>query len=85
MARTKTEILYGVHPLEEALRASRRTFKSIYIREGRAERRLTAISAIAAPYAYFASSTVRLSITQSPEVARTLTVCMPGVRVTEVS
>ena len=48
MARTKTEILYGVHPLEEALRASRRSFKSIYIREGRAEQRLAALTAIAA-------------------------------------
>ncbi len=48
MARTTTEILYGVHPLEEALRAARRTFKRIYLRQGRAERRLAAIAAAAA-------------------------------------
>ena len=48
MARTTTEILYGVHPLEEALRAGRRTFESIYIRAGRAERRLATIAAAAA-------------------------------------
>ncbi len=48
MVRSTTEILYGVHALEEALRASRRTFKSIYIRAGRAERRLAAIAAAAA-------------------------------------
>lgn len=48
MARTTTEILYGVHPLEEALRATRRTFTSIYIRAGRAERRLATIAAVAA-------------------------------------
>ncbi len=47
MARTTTEILYGVHPLEEALRAGRRTFESIYIRAGRAERRLATIAAAA--------------------------------------
>ncbi len=48
MVRSTTEILYGVHALEEALRASRRTFKSIYIRAGRAERRLAAIATTAA-------------------------------------
>ena len=47
MTRTTTEILYGVHPLEEALRAGRRTFESIYIRAGRAERRLATIAAAA--------------------------------------
>jgi 23S rRNA (guanosine2251-2'-O)-methyltransferase len=45
MARASTEILYGVHPLEEALRADRRTFHRVYILKGPAEQRLTAIAA----------------------------------------
>lgn len=44
MANASTEILYGVHPLEEALRAGRRTFHCVYIRKGRAERRLAVIA-----------------------------------------
>ncbi len=45
MASAATEILFGVHPLEEALRAGRRRFEGLYIRRGRAERRLAAIAA----------------------------------------
>ncbi len=48
MAPAATEILYGVHPLEEALRAGRRRFETLYIRRGRSERRLAAIAAEAA-------------------------------------
>lgn len=44
MASAATEILYGVHPLEEALRAGRRTFECLYVRQGQAERRLAAIA-----------------------------------------
>ncbi len=45
MASAATEILFGVHPLEEALRANRRTFETVFIRKGRSERRLAAIAA----------------------------------------
>lgn len=48
MARATKEILYGVHPLEEALDAGRRTFDCLYVRKGQAERRLTAIAEDAA-------------------------------------
>ncbi len=47
MVTAATEILFGVHPLEEALRADRRTFEVLYIRKGRAQRRLAAIAALA--------------------------------------
>jgi 23S rRNA (guanosine2251-2'-O)-methyltransferase len=45
MARTATEIIYGIHPLEEALRAGRRTFETIFVREGRTGKPLRAITA----------------------------------------
>jgi 23S rRNA (guanosine2251-2'-O)-methyltransferase len=45
MARATTEILYGVHPLDEALRAGRRTFTCLYLCKGKAERRLAAMAA----------------------------------------
>ncbi|MBL0714343.1 MAG: 23S rRNA (guanosine(2251)-2'-O)-methyltransferase RlmB [Desulfosarcina sp.] len=48
MASVPTEILYGVHPLEEALRAGRRTFKTVYIRKGQAEQRLATVAEAAA-------------------------------------
>ncbi len=48
MVTAATEILFGVHPLEEALRAGRRTFEILYIRKGRAQRRLAAIADLAA-------------------------------------
>ena len=44
MGRADQEILYGIHPLEEALNAGRRRFDCLYIRQGRAERRLAAIA-----------------------------------------
>jgi 23S rRNA (guanosine2251-2'-O)-methyltransferase len=40
MTRAATEILYGIHPLEEALRAGRRSFAAVYVREGRTGDRL---------------------------------------------
>ncbi|MDJ0886964.1 MAG: 23S rRNA (guanosine(2251)-2'-O)-methyltransferase RlmB [Desulfobacterales bacterium] len=45
MAPLAAEILYGMHPLEEALRAGRRRFDALYIRRGRSERRLALIAA----------------------------------------
>ena len=45
------EILYGVHPREEALHAGRRTFDCLYVRQGQAERRLAAIAEKAARHA----------------------------------
>ncbi len=48
MAPAATEILYGVHPLQEALRAGQRRFDTLYIRRGRPERRLASIAAAAA-------------------------------------
>lgn len=63
MAPAATEFLYGVHPLEEALRAGRRRFETLYIRKGRSERRLAAIAAAAAdrgiPVAYTGESVLR--------------------------
>jgi 23S rRNA (guanosine2251-2'-O)-methyltransferase len=50
MGRADKEILYGVHPLEEALQAGRRTFDCLFIRQGQAERRLAAIARNAARY-----------------------------------
>ena len=47
MASAATEILYGVHPLQEALRAGQRRFDALYIRRGRSERRLASIAAAA--------------------------------------
>ncbi|MFW5855067.1 MAG: 23S rRNA (guanosine(2251)-2'-O)-methyltransferase RlmB [Thermodesulfobacteriota bacterium] len=43
----KTEILYGVHPVFEALRAARRRFHEIFICRGRSFRRLEGITASA--------------------------------------
>lgn len=44
----KTEILYGIHPVEEALKAGRRTFTEIYITKDRAPNRLTDVTEAAA-------------------------------------
>jgi 23S rRNA (guanosine2251-2'-O)-methyltransferase len=48
MGTVDKEILYGVHPLEEALHAGRRTFDCLYVRQGQAERRLAALAENAA-------------------------------------
>ena len=48
MGRVDQEILYGVHPLREALYAGRRKFNRLYIRQGRAGQRLAAIAEDAA-------------------------------------
>jgi 23S rRNA (guanosine2251-2'-O)-methyltransferase len=48
MASASTEILYGIHPLEEALRAGRRDFQTIYLRQGRTGPSLRTITAAAA-------------------------------------
>ncbi len=50
MAPATTEILYGVNPLVEALRAGHRRFETLYIRRGRSERRLATIAAEAADH-----------------------------------
>ncbi len=36
----KTEILYGIHPVSEALKAGRRKFLEIYIVQDKASKRL---------------------------------------------
>ena len=43
----KTEILYGVHPVFEALRAGRRRIHEVFIHPGRSSRRLEGIAASA--------------------------------------
>jgi 23S rRNA (guanosine2251-2'-O)-methyltransferase len=44
----KNEILYGIHPVEEALRAGRRKFDEIFLSHNRAPKRLQAIEYSAA-------------------------------------
>ena len=44
----KAEILYGFHPVYEALKASRRTFQEIYIVEQKKSRRIEHIVLAAA-------------------------------------
>jgi len=47
MASQKTEILYGFHPVHEALRANRRKIHALLIRKGRQDDRITAIRKLA--------------------------------------
>lgn len=43
MASQKTEILYGFHPVHEALQAHRRKIHALFVRKGRQDARITAI------------------------------------------
>jgi len=43
MASPKTEILYGVHPVCEALRAKRRRIDALWVRDGRQDARIASI------------------------------------------
>jgi 23S rRNA (guanosine2251-2'-O)-methyltransferase len=43
MTSPKTEILYGVHPVCEALRANRRRIHALWVREGRQDARIASI------------------------------------------
>lgn len=47
MASQKTEILYGFHPVHEALRANRRKIHALLVRKGRQDDRITAIRKLA--------------------------------------
>jgi 23S rRNA (guanosine2251-2'-O)-methyltransferase len=47
MASQKTEILYGFHPVHEALRANRRKIHALLVRKGRQDDRITAIRQLA--------------------------------------
>ena len=46
----KTEILFGIHPVMEGLRAGRRAFKALYLAQNRADDRTEALSAAAASH-----------------------------------
>lgn len=43
----KTETLYGIHPVSEALRAGRRSFVKIYVSAGKTTKRIEEISSLA--------------------------------------
>ena len=43
MIKGSTEILYGLHPVTEALKAGRRPLEAIYVRRGKAEARVGAL------------------------------------------
>jgi 23S rRNA (guanosine2251-2'-O)-methyltransferase len=47
MARPRTEILYGLHPVWEALRANRRAIHAVLIRRGRQDGRMAALRQLA--------------------------------------
>ena len=47
MASPKTEILYGFHPVHEALRAKRRTVHELLVRKGRQDDRITILRQLA--------------------------------------
>ena len=47
VARSKTEILYGFHPVHEALKAGRRTIHALLLRKGRQDARIAAIRQLA--------------------------------------
>jgi 23S rRNA (guanosine2251-2'-O)-methyltransferase len=47
MANPKTEILYGLHPVREALRANRRRIHALWVREGRQDVRIASIRQLA--------------------------------------
>lgn len=40
MAKERTEILFGLHPVEEALKAGRRVLETIYVHQGKPDARL---------------------------------------------
>lgn len=46
-AGSKSEILYGFHPVHEALKANRRTFEAVLVSRGRRDARLTALRQLA--------------------------------------
>ena len=47
MTNPKTEILYGVHPVREALRANRRRVYALWVRDGRQDARIASIRQLA--------------------------------------
>jgi 23S rRNA (guanosine2251-2'-O)-methyltransferase len=47
MAGSKTEILYGYHPVHEALRANRRVFFALWLRSGREDARMRSLKDLA--------------------------------------
>lgn len=49
MARPRTEILYGFHPVCEALRANRRALHAVLVRRGRQDGRMAKLKQLAGP------------------------------------
>jgi 23S rRNA (guanosine2251-2'-O)-methyltransferase len=43
----KTELLYGIHPVEEALAAGRRTFREVFVAAGHSSKRLSIMASVA--------------------------------------